>query len=361
MTTVYRAKNHGYLYELWTQESQGGKGNLTKSPNPDATKASGDPSIYLNTNTEQPLAFYRGTDGHVHCIYWIPGGAGHDKLSETAGAPKAAEGAIPVGYFTPTDMHHVVYRSQDNGEGGHSPDGDLHVLYWAGAETVQYDGPLTAMVSHAPLARGNPSAYLDTNHGVNLVVYRGTDDCIHRIYWDEAGVYGHYNLTTWGLAIAPKAAGDPFAYYTAHNDTHQVAYRTQNGEIYELWWKGNLAVTPRNLSAEAPGAPRAASDPFAYYCAGLNGFSSKHVFYAGLDGRLHELTWWLHFPDTAQHTDLTVAAHAPNGVVGRPSGVVVEPYEHHIFYRGTNNHIHEIRWEVVEVPYGGAPSLKRAD
>ena len=150
------------------------------------------------------------------------GPVGHDNLGGTAGAPKAS--GDPVGYYDPaTDGHHVVYR------GG---DGHLHEMNWTGVAPVSYGGNLTGAVS-APRAVGNPAAY--SGGGYNIVVYRATNGRIMSVYWQN-GPSGLDDLS--GTAGTPAAASDPAAYYTAHNDTHQIVYRAANGHLYELYWVG---------------------------------------------------------------------------------------------------------------------------
>jgi hypothetical protein len=334
--TVYREDND-HLHELWTLPQGAGLGDLTKSAN--ATFfAAGDPTIYLNSNTQLPIALYRGTDRHIHSLFWTSGGAGHDKLSESAGAPKAARDAVPAGYYTPaTDTHHVIYRGRD---------GHLHVLFWIGIDSVRYEGQAMTTMASAPPAKGNPSAYVDTDHVVNVVVYRGEDDHIHSLFWATGGV-GHDDLSD--VAKAPEAAGDPVAYYVpshvihATNDiarfVNQVTYRSADGHLHELWWLGENPVQHWDLT-EAAGAPPAASDPAASYSIGTN---TKHVFYRSANGRLNEI-WWFPGGGTPTHLDITQHALALSAV-GKPTAFTVEgPNSQHVVYRGTDGEIHEIRW-----------------
>ena len=87
----------------------------------------------------------------------------------------------------------------------------------------------------APPAAGDPSAYLDTTHGVSVVVYRADDAHIHSLYWSD-GPVGHDDLS--GYVGTPNAAGDPVGYYIPGLDAHQVTYRGVDGHLYEIWWVG---------------------------------------------------------------------------------------------------------------------------
>jgi len=127
---------------------------------------------------------------------------------------------------------------------------------------------------------------------------------------------------------------------------HQVVYRADDGNLYELWWVGNTPVSGWSVTGAAPGAPRAASDPAAYYSPGNN---TKHIIYRSADNHLHGLSW---VPGTATpaHVDLTVSALA-RSAVDRPAAYAVERSDiahldtrHVVVYRSTDNEIREIRW-----------------
>jgi catechol 2,3-dioxygenase-like lactoylglutathione lyase family enzyme len=135
------------------------------------------------------------------------------------------------------------------------------------------------------------------------------------------------------------AAADPVAYYTPHNDTHQIVYRSANGHLYELYWQGAAPVSGWDLTVPA-GAPAATGNPAAYYSAGTN---TKHVIYRSADGRLHEI-WWVPGGGVPAHVDLTAFAGAPLAV-DEPAAFTVEGLNtQHVAYRGPNGHIYEMLW-----------------
>jgi hypothetical protein len=340
INVIYREGN-GHLHELWMGWEGEGWGDLTVSPEPDAELASEIASVYLDSATQQPIVPYRGNNGHVQSIYYIPGGAGHDRLSETAHSPKAGSKAVPAGYYTPaTNTHHLVYRGNDN---------RLHVLFSTNGGIVQYEGQsLHQMAPGSPLAKGNPSAYVDTDSGFNSVVYRGNDNDIHRFYWGT-GPVEYENLSAWGVAQAPKAAGDPVSYYISSHPilgtsevsrhVNQVTYRDVHNHICELWWRGEERVNHWDVTAATEGAPPAASDPVAYYSAATN---TKHIFYRSADSHLHEL-WWVPGGSLPKHADITNQTFAAPAL-DKPTAFSMESAKsQHIFYRGTDNYIHEIR------------------
>jgi hypothetical protein len=323
VTDVVYRDAQGRLHELWQQGSESGTSNLTQLAG-NATRAAGDPRPYIATTDGLLVALYRGTDGHVHSLYWSTGPVGHDALSRTAGAPRAA--GNPAGYVQKDGTNVVIYRSGD---------GHLHSLWWTGTNAPVTED-LTAPSGATPAA-GDPAPYINTNTGENIVAYRGTDKHIHTMYW-TTGAVGHDDLS--GFAGSPQAAGDPVAYYTGHNDAHQVTYRSRNGHLHELWWVGNNPVSGWDLTAAAAGAPPAASNPAVYYIAGNN---TKHVIYRSANGHLNEI-WWIPGGGIPAHVDVTLAAFAPLAVDVPSAFTVVGPDSQHVIFRGTDGQIHEIRW-----------------
>ena len=203
---VYRDAR-GRMIELWRDAAgRTGTGNLTHAAH-DAPAAAGDPYVYVESSTGTQVVLYRGLDGHVNSLYWATGDVGYDHLTSSVEAPKAA--GNPVGYFEElqANLNHVIYRGVD---------GHLHELWWTGQQPVSH-GDITQQAG-APDATGTPSALLDTARGEHIVTYRATDGHIHSAYW-STGPIGHENLS--GFARAPRATGDPHAYYSAHNDTKQ--------------------------------------------------------------------------------------------------------------------------------------------
>lgn len=322
VTNVVYRDTDGHLHELWQMGAESGTGNVSAAAN-NPTAAAGDPRSFIATTDGLLVALYRGTDRHVHSLYWSTGAVGHDALSEVAGAPQAA--GNPVGFVQKDGTNVVIYRSEDN---------HLRSLWWTGTAAPGTEN-LSAPAG-APEARGDPAPYINQTTGENIIAYRGVDGHIHTLYW-TTGAVGHDNLS--GYAGSPTAAGDPVAYYTVGDDTHQVTYRSDDGHLHELWWNGNNPVSHWDLTAVA-GAPPAASDPAAYYSIGTY---TKHVIYRSEDGHVHDI-WWVPGRGDPAHVDLTVLALAPLAA-DKPTAFTVEAANtQHVVYRGVDNHIHEIRW-----------------
>jgi hypothetical protein len=313
----------GRLHELW-RDAQGATGTTNLTDNAQAPKSSGNPFACVDTTRNTVILLFRGGDGTVRSLYWSTGPVGHDDLSGTAGAPKTA--ADPVGYYAPaSDTHHIVYRAGD---------GHLHELNWVGVAQVTYGGNLTGAVS-APKPAGQPSGFVGSG-GVNIVAYRGVNNHILGLYWSD-GPSGLDDLS--GFAGTPPAAGDPVAYYTAHDDTHQIVYLGADGHVWELYWTGVAPVAGWDLTAPS-GAPKPAGALAAYYSAGTN---TKHVFYRSSNGQLHEI-WWTPGGGTPAWNNLTTAYGLP-AAADAPAAFTVEgPNTQHVAYRSNDNHIYEVRW-----------------
>jgi hypothetical protein len=95
---------------------------------------------------------------------------------------------------------------------------------------------LTAATNAQPAA-GNPNGYVFTANGVSgmHVVYRGIDNDIHELYWQN----GDWNVNDLTAATnAPAAAGNPNGYMFTTNGVSgmHVVYPSPDGHIDELYW-----------------------------------------------------------------------------------------------------------------------------
>jgi hypothetical protein len=337
--------------------------------------AASDPFGWVFAAQEVQNVAFRGTDGHVYELWRTASGIGYTDLSGLAGAPPAT--GDPKAYdFPALGTHNVVYRGTDGhlhglywttGPVGHddltqlsgapgpagnpfpyvSPafgvqnvmyragNGHLHGLYWS-TGAVGHDD-LTAL-SGAPAAAGDPSGYFINAEAIQDVFYRGTDDHLHRLFW-SLGAVSHQDLTT--RSGAPGPAGDPTAYVTPSGQQN-VFYRGADGHIHGLYWT-NGAIGHDDLSRGTGGAPLPVGDPAAYFNAQNN---THHVIYRTSNGHLHELTWTT---GAVTHTDLTTVALALP-FAGKPSGYVFGPNgSPHVIYRASDGHLHDLTGEPATI------------
>jgi lysophospholipase L1-like esterase len=230
-------------------------------------------------------------------------GVGHPNLVGAA----ALANAIQVAYepflkdLAPQPaFQHVVYPGSDN---------RIHELWWSEA-TGWAEGELAAQTASAPPAAGNPAG--STLGGTQHVVYRGTDDRIHELWWSDGRGWAEGELTAQ-TGAAPAAAGDPAGYVLG--GTQHVVYRGTDSRIHELWWSLDNGWQVGALSA-TPNAPPAAGDPAGYVLGG-----TQHVVYRG-DDRIQEL-WWSEA--TGWQVGALSATPGAPPAAGDPAGYVRAP------------------------------------
>jgi len=269
---IYRGQD-GHIHDLCFIRGQGWK-HTSLTGSIQAPPAAGNPAGHIYPVFPSQHVEYRGTDGHIHELYWMAAkGWRHASLTAgTQGAPLAA--GDPVGYtFAQDESNHVVYRGQD---------GHIHDLRFTRAEGRVHNN--LSGSTGAPTAAGDPTGYIFHVFPSQHVQYRGTDGHIYELYWMAAKGWRHANLTA-GTSGAPLAAGDPTAYASTLDDSNHVIYRGQDGHIHDLCFKRDTGRVHTNLSATT-GSPTAAGDPSGYT---FDLFPSQHVVYRGTDGHIHQL------------------------------------------------------------------------
>lgn len=321
---IFYRDAQGDLHEL-SRRADGVTATADLSAYVDAPRAVGDPYPYLDSARGQQVVLYRGTDRHVHSLYWSTGATGHDNLSASCGAPPGD--SDPVGYHDAAlDVSHVYYRHG----------GSIRELWWEGIGAVG-SGDLVEAAG-APGATGHPNAYMDTAAGDHIVIYRDEHAHVRTLYW-STGAVGTDDLS--GVAGATDAAGDPFGYYIAPANSHQIVYRALDGHVWELSWANGSVVSGTDLTAWS-GCVAAASDPVACWNPATG---AKHVVFVGVDGHVYDLRW---VPgQTVEVVDLTLAVLGPLAAPTRPTVFVVPGaagFTHHVVYTGRDAQVYEIVW-----------------
>ena len=145
------------------------------------------------------------------------------RRSEEYGTPAAA-GAPFVCLVPALGAKNIVYRDTEY---------RLHELS-RDANGKTGTANLTELADNAPLADGNPFAYVETATGLLIVIYRGKDDGnVYCIY--GSGDLAHENLTA---AVEAKADGNPVGYFTPATNTHHVIYHSSDKHLHVLRWAG---------------------------------------------------------------------------------------------------------------------------
>jgi hypothetical protein len=311
--------------------------------------AGGGPSGYIFTYgiNEGQHIFYQGRlgdgsgDGHIHELYtdnllkWH-----HHDLTDAAGAPLAVSYTSPSAYaFELQASQHVIYTGRLGDESGAK---HIYELWWNIREGKWHHHDLIA-ASHppAPLAVSNPFGYeFSPNEftGHQCVVYTGTDGHIHELRWDGGdGKWHHFDLNE-RAQVGMLAVTQPTAYVFKSLVQRHVLYVGTDDHIHELYWEpsvGDWHYGGDLTAATGAQLPREEVTGFAFDAEG-----TQFVHYRGPDGHIHQLSWdgnagW--HPDF----DLTANIGGPLGA-GPPTGYVF-PFENtlHVVYTGQDRHIHE--------------------
>ena len=216
---IYRgADNH--IHELWWNNAGWHHNDLSTASG--APAAASDPDAYMFNAQGTQHVNYRGADNHIHELWWDNNGWHHNDLTNAAGGAPTAAGD-PTGYlFDAQGTQHVIYRGADN---------HIHELWWDNNGWHHND---LSNASGAPTAASDPDAYMFKAQGTQHVNYRGTDNHIHELWWNNAG--WHHNDLSNAAGGAPTAAGDPAAYMFDAQGTQHVVYRGTDNHIHELWW-----------------------------------------------------------------------------------------------------------------------------
>jgi hypothetical protein len=337
---VFRSRN-GHIDELWFSLGGGwGHNDLMQEPGvAGASNAGGDPAGYTWDVDSTQHVVYRGTDGHIHELWFsLGGGWSHNDLMQQPGVVGATDAVSdPAGYTWDVDKtQHVIYRGTD---------GHIHELWfslgggWSHKDLMQEPG-----VAGAPNAVGDPAGYTWDVDSTQHVTYRGTDGHIHELWFSlGGGGWSHKDLMQEpGIAGASNAGGDPAGYTWDVDSTQHVIYRGTDGHIHELWFSLGGGWGHNDLMQEPAvvGTPNAVGDPAGYT---WDVDKTQHVVYHGTDGHIHELWFslgggWSH-SDLMQQPGVTGASNA----VGDPAGYTWDvDSTQHVVYRGTDGHIHEL-------------------
>ena len=259
---VYRGED-GHIHELWLRPSEAWQwrpGDLTQLTG--APDAAGDPTAYLTDFYAGARVFFRGVDRHIYELSLLTGTPWQlGDLTEFGGAPAAA-GDLAAYLTDFDDTARVVYRGED---------GHIHELWlrptadfnWRTGDLTQLARDSAGPGQEVPDAAGDPMAYLTDFDDTARVVYRGEDGHIHELWLRPTGPpWRHSDLTA--AAGAPLAAGDPAAYVTDFDHTARVVYRGEDGHIHELWYPASTRQWGLGDLTQLTGAPAAAGDPAAY-------------------------------------------------------------------------------------------------
>jgi hypothetical protein len=223
----YRGSNN-LVHELWFN-GQWHKNNLTLAAG-GAPLASGNPAAYTWAVDATQHVFYRGTDRHMHEL-WFKTQWSHVDISLASNASPPLVGDVnPSCYTWDVDKsQHVVYRGTDS---------HIHELWFRANEGKWHHNDLSvASGGAAPLAASNPYGYTWDVDKSQHVVYRGKDNFIHELWLRASEGKWNHTALNGAAAFAGKADRDPFGYSWDVDEGQHVVYRGTDGHIHELLFR----------------------------------------------------------------------------------------------------------------------------
>lgn len=246
-------------------------------------------------------------------------------LTAASSAPPAVPNSLAGYVIEGSQSQHIFFVSPT--------DSHVQELWW------DLDGWHSGDVSVAgDAAAANPDsliAYAAESTNTQHVVFVGRDDAhVYELSWDPEG-WRSQDLTA--LAGAPQASATINGYDIDSRQSHHIFYvGKRDHHVHELWWD-TIQWRTQDLSAVTP-APAALEGAIVTYVDVAQAI--QHVVYVGADRHLHEL--WC--DDTGWHaTDLTAVTGAPPAVAGTAAGYMFHAQgTQHVFYVGVDNKIHEL-------------------
>jgi peptidoglycan hydrolase-like protein with peptidoglycan-binding domain len=254
----------------------------------------------------------------------------------------------PSGYvFSPQDATHIAYRSGD---------GSIHDLYSTGTgwfyQSPSSDAEASGSADNYEPANSDPHGYGADDLGSICIAYSGATK-IHELVWsqldtalddpDQLGTGWHIETLYVGATAADDPQGRPFG--GVFLPDRGVAFRTSDGRVRAVVAPGGGPWEIRDLNTSLPAA---ASEPTGVVMThtelGVTTISSRHLFYVGVDGDVHELrsdasaTSWV-------HTNITQGlANAVRPATGSTPAAYAFLAQNtvHVVYRGADNQIHEL-------------------
>ena len=213
-------------------------------------------------------------------------------------------------------------------------DNHVYELYFtAGAGWVFND--LTA------LARAVPPTATSAIDGHRLsddskhVFFIGTDNHVHELFIASGGRWADNDLTTLAGAVPPTPTSALISYRLSDDSQHVFFIGTDN-HVHELFIDGG-SWADNDLTALAGAVPPTPTSALTGYPLSDD---SQHVFFIGTDNHVHEL-----FIDGAGWVDndlTTLAGAVPPTPTSALTGYPLSNDSQHVFFIGTDSHVHEL-------------------
>jgi hypothetical protein len=273
--------------------------------------------------------------GHFHELFVSTGtNWNHADLSDLAGAPPPFDEVDFSGYeWQEGQSKQLVYPG-----GG----GRIHELFVSGVQPWSHVD-LTGLTSAALASANFPnvSSYEWQAGGTKQVTYRAEDGDIHELFVSAGGSWAHADPTQLAGAPRPDIASALLGFQWQQGRSKQIMYITTDGHIHEISVLAGGTWQHADLS-DLTSAPRAEPDT-ALTAYEWEAGGTKQVAYRTEDGHIHEL--FVSVGGTWAHADLTQLAGAPPADTNAPS---LAGYQwktqgsKQVAYLTSDGHIHEL-------------------
>jgi hypothetical protein len=294
------------------------------------------PAQIVRTNNGNGL-YYMSSDGNIWQS-WNNGsgsvGSGWNSanIRAIAGAPI---GDVFSTLFAYTDSssgnQNVIYVGQDQ---------HLHLLWWNGDPWRTID--ITSAASGPTVLVATPM--VATNPG-NDFYYIGTDGNVY-IAWNSsssstASGWHTASITTIAGAPAANTTSGLYGYTDPVSGNLVVLYVGTDQHLHLLWWNGDpwrtidLSSTTGGPTVEANVAPVRANNSNNLFCLGMDG----NVYIVFNNGSTSNASGW--------HTaSITTIAGAPLGAAANDFFGYTDPVSGNldVLYAGTDRHLHLLWW-----------------
>jgi len=286
---------------------------------------------FEDTANLQQDVFYRGTDQHIYMRYYnSQAGSQVQDLTSASGAPVAASGtAVTSLKDIAHNEQHVFFEAAN---------GHIYELYSASNPASWSVLDVTAATGSGGAAVATPiTSFYDAANKIRFVFYLGLDQHVHVFYW-----YG-----SWFASDATTAAGAASAALgsalTSYKDSttglEHVLYEGADQHIHELYSGLNPAVVYTTDTTASSGATLAAgATPLTSFFD--NARQQENIFYIGVDQHIHHLffvTYW-------RSEDVTALAGATVPSLGSALSSFSDTASNqlHVFYIGVDQRLHQL-------------------
>jgi hypothetical protein len=266
----------GYIHELWSDAPLGGTWhhhNLTADATGDPLLASDLPYLvpwgYTFEQQGTQHVLYHANDGDIHELWWDYEDEEWHHHNLTADLPSAAKMfSRPFGYeFSGPwgGQQFIVYEGNDH---------QIRELRWDAHTGRWHPRNLNEASEVAVLAVRPPTAYVfNSQWQQRHVLYVGTDNLVHELYWEPGADWHHGALTN---AATAQANGIPTGFTFGAEGRQFVHYRGTDGHIHQVSWDQNAGWRPLDLTANYGGPAALDAPPTGYVFLG-----ELHVQYLG--------------------------------------------------------------------------------